>query len=560
MTSKVSTVGSARTVLVFGHGSASKATTATVVVRVKRRAITKRRLSFAGPVRFDPKIRRHIREIVLVVVDCVTARLQLHRDLFEISVATPAAASAANLDMTVAGFSVDAAVFLAMLSAATRIPLRQDVVVTGHLASPGGEIRPVASIPAKIQAAKTDTTVKRIVLPRVDADISLRMFLPRERERMRVAIIAAKEHFEICPVQDVSSLLEAAVTDESVVLGSLCSGFFSVDQSPNTRGNAPDHAAQFLLKDKEESFWRVLEVQLMECRSSVARQFLMERLRYQLLRDEYPQGFGYRLHQLMQSLPPAKRRLGQLFPLIPLAECLELGKTAGERDYDDVRKLIETASGTPIPERRHATPGKARREPTARDAIETLDAVLQAIGAETLAREIGLPIDAARGAYVLEEVTTDSYQVFLDTISAFFLFLIRHLNGTERVPDGAAVEAEAADLVSRAFRNDGGYEAARAEAQDGVNGGLRFVLDAMTQQYKIEQNAKRVSRVFRAALDPMDWEARVAFMAVLMERLKDHLPADILAQPPDRFARRHEPIVRAYVESQDSLKQLLRRL
>ena len=82
----------------------------------------------------------------------------------------------------------------------------------------------------------------------------------------------------------------------------------------------------------------------------------------------------------------------------------------------------------------------------------------------------------------------------------------------------------------------------------------------MTEQYKLEQQANRIARVLQEALDPMKWDERVAFMRALLDRLGPHLPADIRAQPPERFARHYETVVKAYVQSLDRVKQLLRTL
>ena len=45
-----------------------------------------------------------------------------------------------------------------------------------------------------------------------------------------------------------------------------------------------------------------------------------------------------------------------------------------------------------------------------------------------------------------------------------------------------------------------------------------------------------------------------------MERLAPCLPDEIVSQPPERFARRIEAIVRMYVSSLEALKTMLRTL
>ena len=89
---------------------------------------------------------------------------------------------------------------------------------------------------------------------------------------------------------------------------------------------------------------------------------------------------------------------------------------------------------------------------------------------------------------------------------------------------------------------------------------MRFVLDVITEQYKLEQQSKHVSRVLYEALDPLNWNERVAFMRALLDRLSPHLPPDLCGQPPERFARHYDIIVKTYVRSLDQVKQMLRTL
>ena len=56
----------------------------------------------------------------------------------------------------------------------------------------------------------------------------------------------------------------------------------------------------------------------------------------------------------------------------------------------------------------------------------------------------------------------------------------------------------------------------------------------------------------------MDWNERVRFMRGAMKRLGPFLPDELKDEPPERFVRSYEIIVRAYVSSIDKVKELLR--
>ena len=552
-------IGRVGTVLVFGQDDAARAVVSSVIARVCP-CTGKGRLAFTGPSRVADSVSQHLHDTVLPVAHRVAQRLGLRRRSFEISVVNLGAAAVANLTLSVSGFSADAAFLLALLSAALRVPLSQDVVVTGHVASSQGDIRPVRGIPAKLRAAAGDGAVKRVVLPAVSADMSMQALSPAERERIEVAIINAKEHVQVVQAADVCQLIQNVFDDEGVLLGSLHSGFFDMEGAPDSDASPIDRAAQFLAEGNEKRFWRVLEGHLLCGRCCAAKKLLTMRVRHQLRRKRYPQGFGRRLLQLIQSLPPATRRLKVSSPLLPLDQCLELGRYAERKDHQDVRNLIDATSGKMAFEKKGRTDDEEQTAHASEDASAAVETVIQAISAETLAQEIGLPIDAARAAYTMDSVVVESHDVFHRMVPAFYLHLLRHLESAPLSTDDQEVATEALALLERAFRDRGGVDGAQAEARHGINGGMRFILDVMTEQYKTEQQAKRVSRVLKAALDPLGWDARVRFMAAFLERLAPHLPLEIRAQPPARFARHYEPILKTYVRSLDRVRQLLHNL
>jgi hypothetical protein len=556
-------VGRARTVLVFGEGDAARAVVSTVLARV-RRNLDDSRLLFTGTAVFDAKVIAHLTETVLPTVDGIVDQVTTTRGRtrkpksFEVSLVNLGAASAVDVGLSVSGFSADVPVLLSMLSAALSIPLPQDVVTTGHVASSDGDIRPVRNIPAKLAAAVEDSSIMEFVHPSVDADASMHRLSPTERDRIKVAVINGKDSVRVGAVTDVGQLLRRSVTEESLVLGSLRSGFFESNRPSSSPSTPIEQAASYITQGNDERFWRALETHLLGGNGDLAGELFLERIRYQVRRKRYPDNLGRTLYQLIQSLPPATRRVKIVFPLAPKEQCLRLCRFAGEQDYEDVQCLMNAVLGKvggKIAE--PATVGKTSA-PTTDDASAAVEAVLTEIDANALTRKIGLPIDSARASYVMGEVLVDSKDEFNDVVSGFYLALLRHRGMAPASTDHRAWEKEAQLLLERAFAKGGGIQGARAEARDGIHGGMRFVLDAMTEQYKLEQQSNHMGAVIEAALGPMHFDERVAFMRALLDRLSPHLPAEVRGQPPERFARHYDIIVRTYVQSLDRVKQLLR--
>ncbi|MCO6438644.1 MAG: hypothetical protein J5J06_16245 [Phycisphaerae bacterium] len=313
--------------------------------------------------------------------------------------------------------------------------------------------------------------------------------------------------------------------------------------------------AAILVEGLDESFWRLLEADLYGARLRPAKRLLEQRIRHQLQRKRYPHEFGARLGALVQSVAPAVRRRRSFFPLMPAAKCFEIGGLASEHDQHDAATLVGAALGRfdVVSARRSRV---ARRDRSVAAPTRTLDATLDAISAERLAEDIGIPADEARGAFVLPGVVVDDYDEFNDTITAFHLSLLRHTDGAGATPQ----PDNALALLENAYGDAGGLAAARSEAKFALKGGMRRILDLMTERFKQEQRFKRVHRMLTEALDPLDWDRQLTFMSALLARLRPHLPNELCSADPARYVRRRDEIVRVYVDALDRVQSLMRTL
>lgn len=144
-------------------------------------------------------------------------------------------------------------------------------------------------------------------------------------------------------------------------------------------------------------------------------------------------------------------------------------------------------------------------------------------------------------------------------LQAFYIHLQYHFGTTSAGSvDVARARSEVIDLLEKTFYDKGGDKAAYAMARDGTEGGMPSVLNMLTEHYKAERKATYIKRVFKDGIDALDWEERVDFMRGAMKRMGPFLPEELRDQPPERFARDCEPIVRIFVESIDNIKQFVR--
>ena len=273
----------------------------------------------------------------------------------------------------------------------------------------------------------------------------------------------------------------------------------------------------------------------------------------------YPTGLGYRLLRLIQSLPPETCRLKITFPLLSVSKCIKISQFAKDSDQKDVPLLFKAISGEAITKPHKGNETEPNHLNPRDHENDRLQYILSEIDAEALTL-IGIPLDAARASYLMESVTVDTYDAFIETITSFYLHLVRHTRVVSEPIDLNGAGAEAFSLVERAFSKEGGFKEALSEARHGGRGGIRYVLDKMTAQLKMEEQEKHIHHILRATLDPLDWEGKVHIMRDLMKRLRLHLPHEITSQPPEKFAVHHEALVKEYARSMDQVTSLFRSL
>ena len=553
--------GRANMVMTLSSGEDATAVISSVVARVRNNEIDDR-ICFTGPATFDEKAVRHIVDVALPIADEICGSLGLPQKRFEVSVVNLGAASINDIGLKISGYSGDLSTLMAILSSCLEIAIPQDIVFCGHVASVDGDIRMVRSLPAKLKAAIEADSITTFVHPAIDQDGSLMAFSLKEKQRVAGAISKAKSDIRTVAVHDVGELLQKILTEEQVVLSSLGHGFYQTTVPLLAKETPIGKAVSYLSENNEQRFWKVLERRLLDGRNDQAKELLRKLAVFYTNEKTYPEELGYKILRLIQALPPETRRLKVAFPLLPMSECIRLSQFAQKSDYEDVPLLFRAISGKMAASlEKESEINCSDSDRVDKSDAEKLSLVLSKIDADALTL-VSLPIDSARAAYIMESITVKSHDEFIETISSFFIHLMRYCSrvSVSDPVDQNGVGVEAIALLERAFERKGGLQGAFSEAKSATNGGLRFVLDMMTERLKSEEKEKYVNHVLKLALDPLDWEGKVNLMGALLKRLGPHLPQEIMSQPPERFAGHHETIVRAYVQSIDQVKSLLRSL
>lgn len=559
MAAETKTIGRTKTVLVFGRGPDQKGLISAVVAR-RMRFPGRKRLEFDGAVKFSRSVMSHTRRMILPIIDEILARLGLSKKDFAVSAVNLGAASSLDVGVSVSGLSADTAVFLALLSEALQIPLADDFVSTGHIASVEGDIRAVKAIPCKLDAAIADGSTHRFMHPDFEKDGSLAALLPQERDQSIAAIMAASDSIRTKAVRDIAQLAREVFNEEDIVQAGLQEGYFGVSGVQDEPVNPVSQLIHFFTHDSASRFWGTLQQHFVTGQCEKGKQLLRAFAEFFLRRQVYPSEVGTRLSQLLYSLPPSIRRLRIDFPILNTGLCIKLSQFAGEADYCDVLELFDSTHGRNLSHNAEAQP---LNEPPPCDIVDSecvaFDTVVDQIDEQSIAREIGIPIDSARSSYILESSTVDTKEQVIDILQAFFVHLHRHMAAHPiQALDMIQVRSETIALLQRSFRDKGGEQAAFVRAMDGTQGGIRSVLDILTEQYKAEKRSAYVQRVFTDAIAVMEWDERVEFMRGAMKRLRPFLPQELRDEPAEKFVNNYEVIIQAYVNSRDTVNQLLR--
>ena len=546
--------GRAKTVIVFSQGEDSKAVISSIVVRALKKSAGNR-LLFAGPAAFSTNTVNHINSIILPAADIFFNALNVPLKSFEISIVNLDVASLMDIGITISGYSADVPIFLAMLSAGLQMAIPENIVSTGHIASIDGDIRMVSSIPAKLSAAAKSKSVRTFICPAIDQDDCLDSLSPQQKSQIAGALAKAKSDLQVIGVQNVKDLLAAAFSDDQIVKASLRHNFYNSSAILLEPYTSLESATDYLLYNNENRFWAALEQDLFSGNSDSANQLLDLFAQHYISRKLYPENFGAKLLRQIRCIPPFILRRQIKFPLLSIRRCTQVSQFAQETDHEDVSLLFLASSRQAVLYSDKDDTGKQLPK-APKDIEETLQSILSEINQEALLRNVARPIDAARATFLPGVATTNSFDEFDGLVTAFYVHLQRHTYRLIEPVDLNTSRSEASALLEKAFFRKGGWDAAMTEAETGVNGGIRFVLDVMTEHFKYVHQEEYLEQALKTALKPLGWEKTVSLTQAILKRLEHNLPQQVVSQP-EKYAKELKDILKTYVQSQDKLKSKL---
>ncbi|WP_309400016.1 hypothetical protein [Cerasicoccus maritimus] len=517
-------------VLVAGDGTA-------LVTEIIAKVVSKHRsrITFTGPGVFDHRIKRHIRATVLPLIDSILTELDVSLPCFELSVVNPAVASSMEAAVRVSGFSVDVPIALALLGAACGMPVKSSVVATGHIASSAGDIRMVRSLDQKVQAVVTRGKGMCFVYPQFDASSDLPS--GDERERIDLAFRKIRFRVRLQPISQFSQALTLAFAEHDLFLASLTCGYYGRESADST-------VIRDLGLGEGNRFIRVLEQHLRDTDMVRIQEVLGAWIRFLVKNGQYPHGVGRELHALLQSIPPAVRRLKLRFPLIASSEVMRLAPLVGSEDTADFQQLLRAIEGN-IAVVSVVTHGVEDFSDSCDAAEIILDAILSELDEAAIYEQLCAPMDRA---FNLFQIPIEGS--FHDLVFSFYAALMRAVDGCLE-SDNLASDAYA--LVERAYARNGGIKGATTDAE--TPGGRRVILERMLQTLRKERVESHIQYVFHQAIDPLDYAAKLAVTKAFIVRFRSVLPEQVVDDPPEKYAQSWYVLIRHWLEMRTEFQE-----
>ena len=190
----------------------------------------------------------------------------------------------------------------------------------------------------------------------------------------------------------------------------------------------------------------------------------------------------------------------------------------------------------------------------------SIEALLSELSEGIIARRVAILHDEARLAYRLRANTVKTWPEFEDTIAGYVQHhYARCVTGGGRI-DRSQAAGRAKEIINQVYHRQGGdTRSAFRDCQEGVNGGLRGILDILCDSIKEEAVQYYSRAVFDRYLPPDDWPRQKEMVAQFIRHCGVALPG-IDRSDPGRYARDLETLVTAFVRSLKQTSTIFRKL
>lgn len=191
----------------------------------------------------------------------------------------------------------------------------------------------------------------------------------------------------------------------------------------------------------------------------------------------------------------------------------------------------------------------------------SVNSLLAELDEKVIARRVGIPHDEARMQYALNSNTVSTFDEFSLIIGDYYN---RHFtrcisNGGRMSASEAAARAK--EILEQEYRRrNGDIVTAFNDARDGTNGGMRSILDIISERLKAVSLERYIRDAFDRYVAPNSWNRKVQIITQFINNCGAHLSSSIRSDQPERYAQNYQELIRSYTLALQSTSSIFRRL
>jgi len=512
-------------------------------------------IQYIGNVKLEESTQNHLQNTVYPILKNICYLLKINLPPLSFEIRVPGAASSSELNVVISGHSFDLPITLALISATLNIPINQAFCVTGQLATISGEITLVASLPDKLYVARESNSLTSFIYPDHTSDQSFKDLKPAAYSEYQAAIKEARIHLDLFPVNSLVEALESLFDETDLIQAAFANKFWNMGSIKPDR-NQPSSFHQYFIGNHEKRLWLQIETLLEDHNTTRLRQLIETWVLWSIANKSYPTDFGSKLSGLIQSMPKHIRRDLRQFTLLPKTDYIRLIQFADESDHEDISALHDTLYALDYDSGpKGVLPGNKERE-----HLGLLAFMEEKLSPQSIEDLILKPWDEARASFRLTKNTSPDYDFFLDTINRFYIHTERRVYDRNPINDHDLTGAKALEMLNQSFRGEQKHKEAIIIVKTGHSGGMRFILDTITEDQKQLAKQKYTLSVFTKYIDSTDENLRLDLIRQMFSLWDKYLPDSIKTQAPERFINSYEKIILAWLESQDAFNRTINKL
>lgn len=193
--------------------------------------------------------------------------------------------------------------------------------------------------------------------------------------------------------------------------------------------------------------------------------------------------------------------------------------------------------------------------------MSRISSMIEELRETTIARKIGIPHDTARNGFAIQKNVVANYQEFEHLISSYYSHHYQMAYPGCSLPWSECLD-RAKHVLEQEYhrRRRGDLVSCYKNAEAGLDGGVRAILDTLAESIKADATQRYVREVFDRYVSPVEWSDKVAIIQEFFNECGRYLSPAVDQSDPSRYARDYNTIVNAYVMSLQEVSSMFRRM